>query len=257
MQIKYLDHFFDQKSKEIMKYLKKILRKFGLEIKRTVGQVSLESHLKSVLDKNQIDLVINVGANIGQYGDWLRFMGYKGDILSFEPLPSAFKLLSEKSNKDKRWRSANIGLGDSKEVKYINEYENSSFSSILTVNDFASNRFSGLINSAKVAISVDTLDNYLKKTPDYRNRRIFLKMDTQGYDLNVFRGAKCTLDACRAIQTELSFIDLYDGMPSYREVLHEFEADGYGVSGIFAISRNIDLQIIEADCVLIRSTTAA
>jgi hypothetical protein len=79
-----------------------------------------------------------------------------------------------------------------------------------------------------------------------------LKMDTQGYDLKVYRGAASSLGRVQAVVSELSFQPIYEGMPDYRQMLAEFESAGFAVSGLFPVSRNPDLSLIEMDCVLVR-----
>jgi len=84
-------------------------------------------------------------------------------------------------------------------------------------------------------------------------RSLYLKLDTQGYDLEVLRGAGRSLERIAALQSEISFIPLYAGMPAWRESIERIEALGFAVSGIFAVSREPTLRLVEADCVFVRA----
>ena len=237
-----------------MQFIKKLLMNFGIDIKRSKSQQTLESNLRSIFDFNKVDLILDVGANKGQYGKFLRFLGYTGDIISFEPVAPVFQLLVDAAKDDPRWTVVNLGLGDKKEEKVINFHSQSSdFSSILAINKLGLERFGGLENPVPLTINIETLDNFFRDAPQWQGKKTFLKMDTQGYDLQVFRGAHDTLKQFVAIQAELSFQGIYEGMPTYLESLKEFEQKGFTVSGLFPVSRHSNHSLIEADCVLVRN----
>ena len=237
----------------LLAMLKSIAFKTGLDLKRTVSQSTLESHLHFAIKLYDIDLVIDVGANQGQFGQLLRIIGYKGRILSFEPLFSAFDTLRKEAQRDRNWTAVNLALGSKSGTLEINEYESSEFSSALTPTTFADERF-GLSRSirGKHFTPMETLDRYLEQHPE-RAKRIFLKMDTQGYDLNVFAGAMNTMSRIFLLQSEISFQPVYDGIPDYKTSLLKFTNSGYFVTGIFPVSRGKDLSMIEADVVVARS----
>jgi hypothetical protein len=84
-------------------------------------------------------------------------------------------------------------------------------------------------------------------------RNIYLKIDTQGYDMEVLRGAEGVLPQIKGAQTEVSFIPIYDGMPHYIESIREFEARGFRVVDIMPVSRDDgELLMVEMDCILAR-----
>lgn len=235
--------------------LKKASLALGLDVKRSISQSSLESHLIALFRLYNINLVIDVGANAGQYGQMLRSIGYRGQILSFEPLRAPFEKLISISRRDPKWCAINVALGDKVEKKSINIYSSSVFSSMLQMNEFGREKYSGHGNVESQSIEIDTLDNKIKSIDHFKDKNIFLKMDTQGYDLKVLAGAKETLNQCYGLQSEVSFKQIYDGMPTYRESLDVFEAEKFMVSGMFPVSRNSDFSIIEADFVLVRNSS--
>jgi hypothetical protein len=83
-----------------------------------------------------------------------------------------------------------------------------------------------------------------------------LKLDTQGYDRQVFHGSHSCLDKFCVLQSELSFISVYEGIPDAYEVLEEYHKQGFFISGIYPINRDASLALIESDCVLVKRTTA-
>jgi len=80
---------------------------------------------------------------------------------------------------------------------------------------------------------------------------VLLKIDTQGYDLEVLKGARQSLSSISAVQTELACQKIYRGMPGYIDVLKVLDRHGFQLSGVFPVSADTALRIIEADCVLI------
>ena len=236
--------------------IKSILYLLGYELIKKKESPSLSAHLQQIIEFYEINLVIDVGANNGQFGRLIRKIGYKGDILSFEPVRSSFEKLRENSANDKRWRQIKLALGNKKGTEIINVFDSTDFSSILDPNEFGKQTFKQIRTSQKETIEIDTLDNILANDMHLKTRKIFLKMDTQGYDLNVFNGAKNSVNSIVAILSEISFLPIYEGMPDYHQVLKEFEANGFVVTGLFPVTRNKNLSIIEMDGVLINKQYA-
>ena len=82
--------------------------------------------------------------------------------------------------------------------------------------------------------------------------RLFLKMDTQGYDLEVFRGAKNCLNWIVGLQSEISVIPLYTGMPHYLESLREYEEHGFHLHHLAVVNRTINQDLLELNCYMRR-----
>ena len=99
-------------------------------------------------------------------------------------------------------------------------------------------------------------DRFLAEHVPDRERRIFLKMDTQGFDLEVFAGASQSLGRIRCLLSELSMTPVYDGMPHYLTSLVAFEEKGFVMSGLYPVNRNKDLSFIEVDCMLVNRRAA-
>ncbi len=213
---------------------------------------SLAYHLKTVLDELAIDLVLDVGAHEGEFSGFLRGLGYTGDIISFEPVGSSFTKLTRSRRRDARWRGFPIALGSDNGTLDLNIYEGSVFNSFLGPDGdspFDKQRVVGT-----ETVSVRRLDSLLDELlVDRPAARIFLKLDTQGYDLTILRCAGRWLPALRGIQTELAARRTYAGMPSLHEALLELDRLGFELTGIFPVAREVDrLRVIEFDCVMCR-----
>src|SRR5690242_4934261 len=90
------------------------------------------SVLKQVLETLAINCVLDVGANRGQFGMLLRRIGYRGWILSFEPVRSNYQILEKVAARHGPWRVFPHALGVTKCVSEINVTETTLFSSFLT-----------------------------------------------------------------------------------------------------------------------------
>ena len=236
-----------------MNLLRLLFNKFGYELTAAKKSPSLRSHLGNLFAQYKIDVVLDVGANNGQFATLIRDLGYQGDIYSFEPVAKTFEQLFLHATQDKKWHVVKLGLGDCVCKKTINVSQSSDLCSLLPPSDFGKTVFPKIEISEQETIDIDTIDAFLlrEKIPPHAN--IFLKMDTQGYDIKVFHGAKDSLNRVAGILSELSFIPIYEGSPHYLESLDIFEKNGFMVSGLYPVSKNTDLTIIEMDCVLINT----
>jgi len=88
-------------------------------------------------------------------------------------------------------------------------------------------------------------------------KRPYLKIDTQGFDIEVLQGGNESLDAVRALQTEASVIGIYKGMPGYMETIRYLGDSGFDITGFYPVSRDRSLRLIEFDCVMINRSIAA
>jgi FkbM family methyltransferase len=168
-----------------------------------------------------IDLLIDVGANKGQYAVSRRKSGYKGEILSFEPLSSAHAKLLVLAREDPRWTIADrMAIGDRSGEIIINLAGNSESSSVLPMlkTHLAAAPESRYI--ATESVPLRRLDDILE--PTAVGRRIFLKLDVQGFERKVLDGAEHTLARAVGLQLEMSLLPLYQGetlMPQMHQLL--------------------------------------
>ena len=228
-------------------------KKLKIDVVKTSGHHTLKSHLASVFETYKIDTLIDVGANDGSYGTFARKIGFNGQIISFEPIPKIFDKLKARCASDPGWVCYNLALGSEKNRKEMNVASHSGFSSLLELTDFAKNRWRASVETHTETVAIERLEDVIiKDFPDFQQRRMLLKMDTQGYDLEVFSGAKKVMSCVYALVSEVSFVHAYKLMPNYHESLKVYEDFGFYVSGLYPVTRQKDLIIIEADCVMVR-----
>ncbi len=179
-----------------------------------------------LLSDYQIDVVLDVGANIGQYARKLIRSGYQGRIVSFEPLPDAFAALSESRKGLKRWQVENFALGEENVTAMLNVAGNSMSSSLQNMCDEH-------IDAAPESAYVASIDVQVKRLEDvfdqYVNsaERCYLKLDVQGHEHHVLAGASGCLDSIMAIQMELSMEYLYEGQKLWLDSIELMQQLGY------------------------------
>ena len=187
---------------------------------------------KQLLDSNNIDLIIDVGANAGQYAQELRFdLGYKNKIISFEPLKTAFELLKANSAKDGSWDVFNFALGDTVENCEINVSGNSYSSSLLEMMPahIKSAPESKFVDREK--IDIKTLDSIFS-TIIRPSNRVYMKIDTQGFESRVIAGAKKSLASINMIQMEMSLVPLYKGELLFNDLCLLMTGKGYSLVAV-------------------------
>lgn len=241
-----------------MKFHRYVAALFGYELIKTRKlNDTLEQHLANVIKQEAINLVIDVGANEGQFGRAIRRVGYAGRIASFEPLTFEFDKLRELSGVDPHWFAYKFALGGEDRTAEMNTFAASEFSSLRPINDYAKRRFRWRTKSTGTeTIEMRKLTSVWADAAKFiESPRALLKLDTQGFDLEVLAGARDALPHVRAIQAEISLKPIYEGAPHYLEALAEFERLGFEITGMYPVSRDKEtLAIVEYDCVLVRTS---
>ena len=157
-----------------------------------------------------IDLLIDVGANTGQYALSRRASGYRGEIISFEPLSAAHAKLLVIAKDDPNWTIADrMAVGDRSGQIELNVAGNSASSSVLPmlsahVTAAPHSRYIG-----KEIVPLRRLDDVLESK--VAGRKIFLKLDVQGFESSVLNGAEHVVARTVALQLEMSLLPLYQG----------------------------------------------
>ena len=226
---------------------------YSIAPKWRLQNLALAGHLRSLFRAYGIDAVIDIGANEGGFGRFLRLeAGFTGRVFSFEPAPATFAQLQATARDDPAWQVHNLALGEAAGTQTLNIMDYDVFNSFLTPS--ASQDPLQARNSVvgQQAVNVVRLEDWaqahLAHLPD---TRFYLKIDTQGYELPVLRGAGRFLDRVAACQAEIPFRKLYDGVPDYWTTLETWHAAGFDVSDMFVTSHDSAERAIEFDCVMI------
>jgi len=212
--------------------LRRLLWKFGYDICRFDRTSHPLARRKSFLENYEIDTVLDIGANSGQFAQELRQdIGYTGRIISFEPLRQVFKLLEAHAKGDQRWETFNIAIGDVEEKREINVAGNSLSSSFLDILPTHLNAAPDSKYIGKEVIDVRSLDSMFEQVcKDASN--IYMKIDTQGFESKVLRGAATSLSRIGTIQMEMSLVPLYGTELLFDEMCILMRENGYTLIAI-------------------------
>lgn len=213
----------------------------------------LPTHLMRLFDYLQINCVIDIGASRGQYGQLLRQAGFQGTIFSFEPAPSDFLVLQQNAAPDLHWHPRQLALGDKNSHLHLNIFNDSVYNSFLEPTAYILGHGPRIERTELVPVARldDLFDSLVSDLPD---PRVFLKVDTQGYDQFVFRGAKATLPKVLALQSEVAVHPIYQDVPTFLTTIVELNSSGFDLTGLFPIARDQHLRVVEFDCVMVRSS---
>jgi len=234
-----------------------IFKRFGYQIMRFPALHSHERHIHKLLSTLAVNCVLDVGAHKGEFYQFLRRAGYGGRVVSFEPLPESFARLRQVAAGDPDWRGYNVALGRETGTLPINVPDSTGFASFLRPNDYCRERFPvAHWDGRTVIVRVERLESlYADVVAGIERPRVFLKMDTQGWDSAVLAGAGQPLADVVALQSEVSVIPIYDGMRSITESIAYYNALGFELTNLFPVTFDAeDMRVIEYDCVMRRMT---
>lgn len=212
--------------------LKRLLERKGYFRLKGKNGFELERRRK-LLASIDVDLLLDVGANVGQYAREMRRLGYGGPIVSFEPMRSALSELAPMAATDGNWKVIPAGLSDTDGTAQLHIAKNSISSSVLEMERLHADMAPASEYVASEEIVLTTLDQAMA-TLSTDARRIWLKIDVQGLEDRVLRGATATLPRVACIQLELSLATLYTGQTTYLPILMRLAELGFDLAGVEA-----------------------
>jgi len=219
------------------------------------GQIKEWRRVTAFLRNLDIDLVIDVGANEGQYARGLRSCGYDGRIVSFEPVKAAYDVAAAHSRSDARWEVENLALGGNAGTSLIhvaaNDAQSSSLLPMLARHEEAAPH-AKYVDAQEVLVR--RLDDALP-TPWLGSTRAFLKIDTQGYESEVLLGAPQLLSgAVQGLQVELSLVPLYEEGPLYLDLIELLATRGFRMAQVIpGFSDPVTGEMLQFDGVFVRA----
>lgn len=214
-----------------IKLINKFLKKLNLELYKFSPRNNHLYRRSLILKSLGIDTVLDIGANIGGYGEELREFGYKEQIISFEPLKEIFNVLEKKCQVDRNWECYNYAIGNEDINKEINVSRNFVSSSFLNIEQ----KHQQVETSSKFVktelCSVKPLAIVWSKF-NLDDRNIFMKVDTQGFENEVLLGTGHYLNNIKAIQIELSLTKLYSGQKLFDDIYTLLVENGFYLSDV-------------------------
>lgn len=204
---------------KIKHLIQKTFNLFGLQLNKLNVINNSAYQTVQALKANNINVVFDIGANVGQFSCELRAYGYKGKIISFEPLPQAYETLYKQALKDNDWIvHQRCAVGAEAGQVEMNVSGNSVSSSVLPMLDTHENAAPQSKYTHQEIVPLITLDEVFSLYCN-QNDNVFLKVDTQGYEWAVLQGAKMALTKSRGVLLELSLVPLYEGQKLWRDLV--------------------------------------
>jgi FkbM family methyltransferase len=206
------------------------LRKAGVEVVARKPRNYPRLRRPLLIDEEAIDLVLDIGANIGQWASEIRTAGYRGRIVSFEPGSNAFAQLERAAADDPLWEVRRLAIGASTRTETLHVTLNSVSSSLYAMGErqLAADPRSSVAGDEMVDVMrLDDVPDLVQSA-----ERILLKADVEGGELAVLEGAAAILEQTRLLELELSAVPLHEGQPLLGEVVHWCERSGFVLTGI-------------------------
>jgi FkbM family methyltransferase len=229
--------------------LRRLTRRAGYEVRQYTPLRSFAAARESLL--RHVDVVLDVGANAGQYGEMLRRLGYSGRLVSLEPVAEAYAELSQRAEADGAWEAVHVAASDSDGELTLNVTGDSRSSSVLPRNErFADKPGWEPRESRPVAARrLDGLVDELLRPGE----RPYMKLDVQGYERQVLAGAGDALGRFEALEVELSVTALYEGQPPLAEMLPLLAERGFRPVSLEPILLDDDGFLMELDGLFART----
>jgi len=206
--------------------IRSTLRRLGRHIvyvplNETTG-LDLELDLPRFVSRHEA-VLFDIGANVGQSIKVFRKLFPDAWIFAFEPSAGCFETLQKRFD-DARLTLFHTALGSEEGELALREYEMSVLNSVLPLDPTKDNRFRDVQRVREERVAVRTVDAVREEMG--HSHIDLLKIDTQGFDLDVLRGAERTLaaGAVSAVMVELNFFPMYVGQARAEQVM-EFLTD--------------------------------
>lgn len=234
-----------------------VVSRLGLELSRRGAAWELiePEQLRRFLARFDVDCVFDVGANAGQYGSRLREVGFSGRIISFEPNPEVVTKLRSVAQHDELWVVKEIALDSVSRPVTFNLMKEDQFSSLHSPEHSATSAF--VAKNAverKISLTTQTLDElYPSLKREFGFQRPFLKMDTQGHDVEVVKGGLSCIGGFIGLQSELAITRLYEGAPDLHSALEYYRSLGFKLSGFIPNNAGHFPDLNEVDCIMYNS----
>jgi FkbM family methyltransferase len=224
------------------------LKASGWEVRRVTRN---PEHSLLGLRKLDIRTILDVGANTGQFAKTYRRLFPAARVVSFEPIPSAFLELSSWAASEPRVTALNVALGESEgSVDMIEHTQNTVSSSLLSTTETSVNIWPAQARQRMVPVAVTTLDKAV--AGQALEPKVLVKLDVQGYEDRVIRGASETLRHTAAAIVEVNLDNLYEGQARFKDIVNGLDAAGLRYAGALEQTIHSDGHVIFFDALFLR-----
>lgn len=203
--------------------IKKILRRFGVDL------VKYHSFWEDLAPSLGINIILDIGANEGFFSADMRKRFPNAQIYAFEPLHDCFKTLNSKMAGDLKFKSLNVALGEAKGETVIHRSSSHPSSSLLPMSPLHKKLYPGSAEHTEEKIHIERLDDLMQN--ESLEKTTLVKIDVQGFEASVIRGAQETLKRSQVVIVENSFVTLYEGQALFAEIHNLLHELGFLYSG--------------------------
>ena len=240
----------------VVKFAKKTLQRLFHRVGYDVTQRRRPSQ-RHVLPTGDLsfDIIIDVGANEGQFAREISEVYSTAQIFCFEPLEAPFQKLTEwAATQSGRIRCFQMALGEHEgEIDmHVNEGFTPS-SSVLTVTDRSVELYPQTFVDKSVTVTMSTLDAVLGDIPLDASKNILLKLDVQGFEDRVLKGASNTLSMCNAAILEVLMDHLYEGQAQFVDIMNLLHRHGLHFAGTVEQFYGPDGRVVFADALFLKA----
>jgi FkbM family methyltransferase len=220
--------------------------------KGNVWTLTEPEQLSRFLKVFDVDCVFDVGANEGQYALRLRKLGYRGQIISFEPNPDLAEGLNGLCSRDPKWCFEPVALDRVERVAEFRVTTEPELASLLGPSELGADKFGHRADVVrKVTVQTRTLGKLFPALKErFGFKRPFLKMDTQGHDLAVAEGAGEFLAQFVGLQSELALSQLYAESASYSRAIEFYRSRGFDLTWLIPNNAGGFPDLHEVDCLM-------
>lgn len=194
--------------------------------------------------------VVDVGANRGQFALVARRRFPGARLICLEPLARPRELLERVLVRDGKLEVLPIAAAaeDGEADFVVSESDDSS--SLLPMTALQASTFPGTQESSRTTVRTSRLDGLLDAA--HLVRPALLKIDVQGTELEVLRGASGLLNAIDEVLVECSFAELYRGQALADDIINFLHTSGFAVAAIYSPLEDSRRRVLQADFLFVR-----
>ncbi len=183
---------------------------------------------------------IDVGAAQGVWTTQMLEIFPHANYFMIDPLnenENALKAVTERCPNVQYWKGA-VGSHAEELEFYVHGDQSSMFKSVW-----------GREESLR-RVPMKTLDGLVKEI--HGGAADGLKLDVQGAELEVLKGADATMRRCKVVQVEVSFRRIYDKAPLAHEIIHFFAEQGFRIYDIASLYKRKDRALLQTDLFFVK-----
>jgi len=227
-----------------------------IRTKRRLSKYGVNYRRYKLFDKKwlldlDINTVLDIGANVGEFTCIFNELFPEAKIYAFEPLPDCYSRLEERTRNKDKIKTFNVGLGSKDGEMQIHKSSWHPASSFREMSDLHKQNYPHSSDSKDLNVRLKKLDDIFNINDLSKN--IFIKMDVQGFEDEVIKGGLNVFKLAKIIIVEISFETLYKDEPLFDGIYSLLKPLGFNFVGNLkqSVNKN-DGRFLQADCIFIK-----